>query len=123
MVWRSKSSQRVKLDIPGYPELGRNAIDILIDGFAALKSVQLPGSQQCGNTTLNIGQIEGGVAINVIPESASAKVLVRLAVEDPGVVRTLIQDAIGEISPWLRVEFSSCSIGPVRIDHDILGKC
>jgi len=105
----------------GYPELGRNAIDLLVEGLAAIKQLRLPWSAEFGNTTLNVGQIEGGVAPNVIPQNASAVAALRVAVDDVDGIRTTIAEAVEKVSPWLEVEFSSYGIGPVRIDADIDG--
>jgi acetylornithine deacetylase len=46
----------------GYPELGRNAIAMLIPALNELLKAELPWSEEYGNTTLNFGTIEGGVA-------------------------------------------------------------
>jgi len=105
----------------GYPELGRNAIDILVQGLAKLQGIELPGSEEFGATTLNVGTIGGGVAANVIAQDAFATISVRLAVNNPLRVKELIEQAVREASPWLEVEFSTYAIGPVRIDHDIKG--
>jgi acetylornithine deacetylase len=113
---------RGKASHSGYPELGRNAIDILIQGLSLLQSVELPGSDEFGATTLNVGTISGGVAPNVVPEDASATALVRLAVDDPAPVKQLITQAALEASPWLQVEFSTYAIGPVTTDYDIEGE-
>ena len=107
----------------GYPEQGRNAIDILVDGLSALKAVALPSSEEFGNTTLNIGQIQGGVAANVIPGEASATVLVRVAVEDTDGIKSLVDKTIRDASPWLDVSFSPYAIAPVPIDYDVAGTC
>ncbi|KAF7903142.1 uncharacterized protein EAF01_006191 [Botrytis porri] len=62
------------------PELGINAISILIKSLAEIDGIRLPGSGKLGETTTSIGMIQGGVALNVIPAAASASVLTRLAV-------------------------------------------
>lgn len=105
----------------GYPELGRSAIELLASGLSALYQLDLPGSDRFGNTTLNVGQIEGGVAPNVIAQNASATVLVRVASEDLDGIKARIEQAVSAVSPWLDVEFLSYGIGPVRIDSDIDG--
>lgn len=105
----------------GYPELGRNAIDILVQGLSALSRVELPGSERYGNTTLNVGQIEGGVAPNVIAESASATVLVRVASDDLDLIKKRIEEAILAASPWLDITWAAYGVKPVPIDSDIPG--
>jgi acetylornithine deacetylase len=105
----------------GYPELGRSAIEILVRGLSALYQLELPGSERFGNTTLNVGQIEGGVAPNVIAQNASATVLVRVASDDLDEIKTRIEKAVSAASPWLDVNFLSPGIRPVHIDSDVEG--
>lgn len=105
----------------GYPELGRSAVELLVHGLSALYELELPGSARFGNTTLNVGQIEGGVAPNVIAQNASARVLVRVASDDLSEIRSRIEKAIFATSPWLNVDFLSYGIGPVQIDSDVDG--
>ncbi|KAG0242403.1 peptidase dimerization [Mortierella sp. GBAus27b] len=63
----------------GYPELGISANDKLIDVLAKLKSLELPKDPHFGQTTLNIGTINGGLAANIIPAFASAGISFRIA--------------------------------------------
>jgi acetylornithine deacetylase len=114
-------SAKGKAGHSGYPELGRSAIDILVHGLSVLHQLELPGSERFGDTTLNVGQIEGGVAPNVIAQNASATVLVRVASEDLDEIKTRIEKAILTASPWLEVDFLSYGIAPVQIDSDIDG--
>jgi acetylornithine deacetylase len=62
----------------GYPELGRSAIDPLLDTLNRLRQLPLPTDPMLGSGTLNIGIIEGGVAPNVLAPSARAELLFRL---------------------------------------------
>jgi acetylornithine deacetylase len=74
---------RVRLDASGRaahsaaPEQGISAIDKLIDALTLLRSLDLPSDSDLGSTYYTVGLIEGGVAPNVIPPSASAEVLFR----------------------------------------------
>lgn len=104
----------------GYPELGDNAINRLVSGLTALLNVQLPGSEAFGNTTLNIGTIHGGVAANVIPETAAATVSVRVAGGTPASIEKIITDALLAVEPSLSLDFSY-GIGPVALDYDVDG--
>ncbi|RKK94550.1 hypothetical protein BFJ71_g8918 [Fusarium oxysporum] len=104
----------------GYPETGSNAIDSLVRGLASLQKIELPGSKEFGNTTLNVGRIEGGVAGNVIPASAYATGGVRVAGGTPEGIKDLILQAVEESDPSLVVEFSY-GIGPVPTDYDVDG--
>jgi acetylornithine deacetylase len=74
---------RVRLHASGraahssYPELGDSAIEKLIDALVALRRIELPENRVHGRTHYTVGVIEGGVAPNVVPASASAEVLFR----------------------------------------------
>lgn len=76
----------------GYPELGKSAIDSLIDILKDLKEEEWP-SGQLGDTTLNIGVLKGGVAGNVIPALAEAELVFRLVVP-PSVVEERVRAII-----------------------------
>lgn len=105
----------------GYPEQGRNAIDILVQALSALQQIELPYSERYGNTTINTGTINGGVAANVIPGEALATVSVRIAAGTPDKIQDLIRNAIYAASPYVEVTFHP-GLGPVPIDYDIEGK-
>ncbi|KAK8044397.1 hypothetical protein PG993_004421 [Apiospora rasikravindrae] len=104
----------------GYPEPGTNAIDTLVRGLVGLQSAELPWSEEFGNTTLNVGVIQGGVADDVIPAQASAAALARLATERVDETEAVIKGAVREASPEVQVEFPY-SQGPVPIDYDVEG--
>jgi acetylornithine deacetylase len=60
-----------------YPELGVSAIDALLAAIERMRQVPLPSDPILGETTINVGKIEGGRAANVIADRASAEILVR----------------------------------------------
>ncbi len=62
-----------------YPELGSSAIHRLVERLAALLASTFPADPMLGDTTANVGLIEGGVAANVLAPEASAVLLVRCA--------------------------------------------
>jgi len=80
----SKGTLRVQLTATGrmahsaYPHLGESAIEKLVEALHRLLRMPLPDNPEIGPTTLNIGQIEGGRAPNVIPDFARAQLLYRL---------------------------------------------
>ena len=80
----SKGCLRVELRAHGkmahsaYPELGDSAIDKLLTALQAIQSLELPVIEGIGDSTLNVGLIQGGRAPNVIADKAEAHVLVRL---------------------------------------------
>jgi acetylornithine deacetylase len=80
----SKGTLRVELVAKGrmahsaYPELGESAIEKLLDALHEIRKIKLPDNPKAGPCTLNVGQIEGGRAPNVIPDHAVAQLLFRL---------------------------------------------
>lgn len=61
-----------------YPELGESAVHKLVAALSRMLEIPLPVSDDVGESTMNIGQIEGGRAPNVIADLASAQLLIRL---------------------------------------------
>src|SRR5436190_23906681 len=61
-----------------YPEQGDSAIERLLDILEDVRHTKFPNDDFFGETTVNIGTIEGGTALNVIPPSASAGLAIRL---------------------------------------------
>ena len=105
----------------GYPWLGENANSMLIPALAALDKVDFPSSKKYGNTTLNIGKMEGGVAGNVIAESAKAQIQIRIAAGSPDKIKAIVIDTINKIDDRLELDFPSKGYGPVKIDTDVEG--
>lgn len=79
----------------GYPHLGRSAIDPLVEVLHALKHRAWPSSQELGDTTMNIGLVEGGQAANALAETSEAVVMFRL-IEAPGPVLDTVQEIAQE---------------------------
>jgi len=67
-----------KLAHSAYPELGESAIEKLLDALARIRAIPLPSDREIGRSTLNIGQISGGRAPNVVADEARAKLLFRM---------------------------------------------
>jgi len=90
-----------------YPELGESAVHKLVEVLAKVLAVSLPSVEDIGPSTLNIGQIHGGHAPNVIADKAEAQVLIRL-VGDSAPVRAAILDAaagLAEVDFTLEIPF------------------
>ncbi|KAH7077052.1 hypothetical protein FB567DRAFT_534434 [Paraphoma chrysanthemicola] len=114
----------------GYPWLGASANDILVEALGALLELRehLPWSHKYGNTTMNFGRIQGGVAANVVAETASANIATRLAAGTPDVVKGLIIGALKDVQAHaqqqggdLDIEWLSDGYAPVDIDCKIEG--
>lgn len=82
----------------------------------------LPRSDEFGNSTVNVGYMIGGVAANVMPEHAEAKVAFRLAGGTREKAEKIILNAIrgGDPNGLLEVKFSQ-GYGPVPLDADVDG--
>ena len=96
-----------KMAHSAYPELGDSAIHKLVKVLGKLLKLPLPISEDVGSSTLNIGQIEGGYAPNVIADKAEAQVLVRL-VGDSKPVRAVLTEAaagLAEVEFTLEIPF------------------
>ncbi len=109
----SKGALRVTLRASGkmahsaYPELGESAVHKLVEVLARMLALKLPVTEDVGPSTLNIGQIQGGHAPNVIADKAEAQVLVRL-VGDAAPVRAAILEAaagLAEVDFTLEIPF------------------
>lgn len=94
---------------------------MLIPALAALQQIELPSSEKYGNSTLNIGQIQGGFAANVIAETAFAKIGIRIAGGDPNVVKGLVLKAVNNVDEELEIDFYGGAYGPVYIDSEVEG--
>jgi acetylornithine deacetylase len=114
----------------GYPWLGASANDIMVEALGALLELRehLPWSEKYGNTTMNFGRIEGGVAANVVAETASANIATRLAAGTPDVVKSLIINALKDAKANaqqqggdLDIDWASEGYAPVDIDCDLEG--
>jgi acetylornithine deacetylase len=94
-----------------YPHLGRSATMALAKLLAELDSLDLPRDELLGETTVNIGSINGGVADNVVSPSAEARLMVRLV--------TPVESVQPIVEDWARgratVEWS-IMVPPVRLN-------
>jgi acetylornithine deacetylase len=86
-----------KMAHSAYPELGESAVHKLVEVLGRLLKLDLPVVEDVGPSTLNIGQVQGGYAPNVIADTAAAQVLVRL-VGDSEPVRAALVEAAGDLA-------------------------
>ncbi|KAE8163183.1 putative carboxypeptidase [Aspergillus tamarii] len=118
----------------GYPWLGRSAISAVLPALSRVDQLGnipadkggLPSSSKYGNTTVNIGRVEAGVAANVVPAIARADVAVRLAAGTPDEARDIVRRAVRDATdgnPGVYAEFSTRSEGypPQDLDTDVDG--
>jgi acetylornithine deacetylase len=98
---------RGKMAHSAYPELGDSAVHKLVQVLGRLLKLDLPVTEDVGPSTLNIGQIRGGHAPNVIADEAEAQVLVRLVGDSQPVRAALMEAAAGlaEVEFTLEIPF------------------
>jgi len=112
----SKGSFRLKIKTTGkaahsaYPEEGESAIEALLDILDDVRHTKFPKDDFFGETTVNIGVIEGGVALNVIAPRAEASLLIRLTTPHKPIEESLTNVIRGRGE----IEVLSCS-EPVRM--------
>jgi acetylornithine deacetylase len=117
----AKGSQRVTLRTRGveahsaYPQLGKSAIEPMLDILPALKDISLPEDPRLGKTTVNIGVIRGGTEANIVPAACEVELMFRL-VGDVGVVKRRVEEWIGG-----RAEITYGSYIPPQYFHTIPG--
>jgi acetylornithine deacetylase len=93
----TKGALRVELRAKGimahsaYPELGESATEKLVHALHDVLAMELPVEPEIGETTLNIGIVQGGHAPNVIADKAEAHLLVRLVGPSDGVKAAILK--------------------------------
>lgn len=118
----------------GYPWLGESAVSAILPVLSRLDSLQnvlpqdggLPRSKQLGQSTLNIGQISGGVAPNVVPAYAEATISVRIAAGSPDDIRHIVCKAVNNMTEsnkniYLDFGEPQTGTGPQYFDVDVNG--
>lgn len=85
----------------GYPWLGKSAVEVLMRALVGALDTDFGSSELFGNTTINVGLIEGGIAMNVVPDRATAGLAIRVAIgpEDEGaaIVRKRLVDFMNSV--------------------------
>ena len=84
-----------KMAHSAYPELGESAVHKLVEALARVLALPLPSLEDVGPSTINIGQIQGGYAPNVVADKAEAQVLVRTVTSSAPVRAQLLEAAAG----------------------------
>lgn len=117
----SKGSFRLMIKTTGtaahsaYPEQGDSAIEKLLDILDEIRHTRFPNDDFFGETTVNIGTIDGGLALNIIPPKAEAGLLIRMTTK-----REPIETALENILRGRgEIEVLSCS-EPVKL-HSVEG--
>ena len=112
----SKGSFRLMIKTSGkaahsaYPEEGDSAIETLLDILEDIRHTHFPHDDFFGETTVNIGTIDGGLALNIIPPRAEAGILIRLTTKREPIEQALESVIRGRGD----IEVLSCS-EPVKL--------
>ncbi|RMZ81972.1 hypothetical protein DV737_g2263, partial [Chaetothyriales sp. CBS 132003] len=114
----------------GYPWLGKSANSMILPALYVLDKLGeipeeeggLPRSELFGESTVNVGYMQGGVAANVVPEHAEAEVTFRLAGGPIEKAREIILRAVHTADAEHELDLKiSQGYGPVLLDTDVDG--
>ncbi|OJZ84097.1 hypothetical protein ASPFODRAFT_49604 [Aspergillus luchuensis CBS 106.47] len=118
----------------GYPWLGSSAISALLPALSRVDHLGkipeaeggLPASDKYGETTVNIGRVDAGVAANVVPSSAIAEVAIRLAAGTPDEARDIVARAVrnatgGDENVYCDFAAYAGGYAPQDLDTDVPG--
>lgn len=111
LVRAMKGSVVFRLDCHGkaahsaYPHMGHSALHQLVSDVQRLLGVAWPCHTKLGDTTLNVGLLQGGCAVNVLAPHAQARGIVRCSVPAQQVVELLR----ARLSPTTQLELESVS--------------
>jgi len=110
----------------GYPWLGKSANEILMRALIKILDTDLGSSEEFGNTTVNVGLIEGGVALNVVPEKAVAGIVGRVAIgpelEGGKIVTQRVLDILSSVDKDAFEAECPSGFGVVKTACDVPGK-
>jgi acetylornithine deacetylase len=96
-----------------YPDRGRSATRDLVVLLAELERLELPHDELLGATTINIGELSGGVADNVLAPAAEARLMARLVTPPEIVVEVLRRWAEGRATLELGATVPPVTLGVV----------
>ena len=81
-----------------YPERGESAVHKLVEALHRMLHREWPRDERLGTTDLNVGEVRGGVAANVMAPKAEATLLIRTVSENQRVVEELASCCAGEVT-------------------------
>lgn len=99
-LYRARLHASGKAAHTSLPDLGESAIEKLIDAVVALRDVEWPSDPDLGTAYYTVGMINGGVAPNVVPPSATAEILFRTV----GDLAPLRDKLVATVGPGVAVE-------------------
>ena len=122
VVYTHKGTAWIQLEAKGKavhaaaPEAGINAIELLTEAFAALKSefpklCPAPTNEALGQSTISLGTITGGVKINVVPDQSRAEIDIRTI---PGQ-----EQMVPAIQSFLAHRFPDVQATPLKVSYPL----
>jgi acetylornithine deacetylase len=109
----------------GYPASGKSATEVLMRALVQAIDADLGSSTLYGNTTVNVGLLAGGIAANVIPDSANASLAIRVAIgpQDDGhnIVRERLQELLTSVDDEAFTMECPFGFGAVDTNCDVDG--
>lgn len=111
----------------GYPWLFKSATELLMRAMIKTIDADLGTSERYGNTTTNVGILSGGIAINVVPDTATASIVVRVGIgpelEGAEIVKARIRDLLASIDDKaFDFECDARGYGATETNCDVDGK-
>ncbi|KAK7725570.1 hypothetical protein SLS63_008024 [Diaporthe eres] len=111
----------------GYPWLFKSATELLMRAMVRVVDADLGTSERYGNTTTNVGLLSGGIAINVVPDTATARIVIRVGIgpelEGGEVVKGRIRDILTSIDDEaFDFECDVRGYGAIETSCDVNGK-
>jgi acetylornithine deacetylase len=113
-ILRVRFTARGRAGHSSAPEKFESAIEKLVDALIQLRQLPLPSDPIFGKTSYSVGLIEGGVAPNVVPATASAEIMFRIVAGADDVLA-----AVTTLEPLIEVE-EVLRVPPARL-HTIPG--
>ncbi len=86
---RAEITARGKAAHSAYPEMGDSAVLKLLDILNAIRAMDFVPDPVLGGTTCNIGVLEAGTKVNIIPDKARAEIMFRTVEPLDGLKRRL----------------------------------
>lgn len=110
----------------GYPWLFKSATEVLMRAMIKTIDTDLGTSERYGNTTVNVGLLSGGTAINVVADSATAAIVARVGIgpelEGGEVVKGRILDILTSVDDEaFDFECGSRAFGAIECNCDVDG--
>jgi acetylornithine deacetylase len=110
----------------GYPWLGKSATEVIARLLVKVLDEDLGSSERFGNSTVNVGSFEGGVAANVIAEHATTSIALRIAAGNQAtgwnIVRKKLEDMLKEVDEEALSMECTNGYGPIECDCDVKGR-